>query len=316
MHQKTSRASHADRRGPGDQPRQPSPRRASPRPDRGPQSPETPTPGYRASPPCDRPREPPTGRSLGLATALTADHATRGGPRPRGRVPWTAGLVAAQPRGSGRRSRAGPSLAAAPVNARLDAGPDAGGGALVLRRQGAAPVAPDPARRRTPRFASRTGRPSPLSLHWHGVRGPNAMDGVGGLTQAPIAPGRGLRLPLHAARCRHLPDPPLRARRRAPSRRSAASPASLVVEEPTPPSGRPRRPPPGGRLAADGGGRARALRHEPGAGSGPSGRLGNWLTVNGRPLPRRDRGPAGRRASACASPTPATPGSCASASTG
>lgn len=29
----------------------------------------------------------------------------------------------------------------------------------------------------------------PLSLHWHGVRNRNAMDGVGGVTQAPIAPG-------------------------------------------------------------------------------------------------------------------------------
>ncbi len=37
--------------------------------------------------------------------------------------------------------------------------------------------------------------PQPLSLHWHGVRGPNAMDGVGGLTQEPVAPGRQLRVP-------------------------------------------------------------------------------------------------------------------------
>jgi FtsP/CotA-like multicopper oxidase with cupredoxin domain len=28
-----------------------------------------------------------------------------------------------------------------------------------------------------------------LTLHWHGVRVPNAMDGVPGLTQAPVAPG-------------------------------------------------------------------------------------------------------------------------------
>jgi FtsP/CotA-like multicopper oxidase with cupredoxin domain len=31
--------------------------------------------------------------------------------------------------------------------------------------------------------------PSPLALHWHGLRGPNAMDGVAGLTQPPIPPG-------------------------------------------------------------------------------------------------------------------------------
>ena len=29
----------------------------------------------------------------------------------------------------------------------------------------------------------------PTAVHWHGVRLPNAMDGVPGLTQAPIAPG-------------------------------------------------------------------------------------------------------------------------------
>ena len=31
--------------------------------------------------------------------------------------------------------------------------------------------------------------PEPTSIHWHGVRVPNAMDGVAGLTQAPVAPG-------------------------------------------------------------------------------------------------------------------------------
>ena len=29
----------------------------------------------------------------------------------------------------------------------------------------------------------------PTSIHWHGVRVPNAMDGVPGLTQAPVEPG-------------------------------------------------------------------------------------------------------------------------------
>ncbi|MDX1605367.1 MAG: multicopper oxidase domain-containing protein, partial [Candidatus Competibacterales bacterium] len=31
----------------------------------------------------------------------------------------------------------------------------------------------------------------PTSVHWHGIRLPNAMDGVAGLTQAPIRPGEG-----------------------------------------------------------------------------------------------------------------------------
>ncbi|MDP4026546.1 multicopper oxidase family protein [Methylobacterium sp. NEAU 140] len=37
------------------------------------------------------------------------------------------------------------------------------------------------------RLVNRTDKP--LSLHWHGVRNVNAMDGVGGVTQAPVAPG-------------------------------------------------------------------------------------------------------------------------------
>ena len=32
--------------------------------------------------------------------------------------------------------------------------------------------------------------PEPTSIHWHGVFVPNGMDGVGGLTQEPIAPGK------------------------------------------------------------------------------------------------------------------------------
>src|SRR4051812_43466175 len=34
------------------------------------------------------------------------------------------------------------------------------------------------------RLVNQTERP--LSLHWHGVRNANPMDGVGGLTQAPV----------------------------------------------------------------------------------------------------------------------------------
>ncbi len=34
------------------------------------------------------------------------------------------------------------------------------------------------------------GSPFPLSLHWHGLRNSNAVDGFGGLTQKLIAPGR------------------------------------------------------------------------------------------------------------------------------
>lgn len=35
--------------------------------------------------------------------------------------------------------------------------------------------------------------PEPTTIHWHGIRLPNAMDGVPGLTQAPVAPGETFR---------------------------------------------------------------------------------------------------------------------------
>ena len=39
------------------------------------------------------------------------------------------------------------------------------------------------------RLRVENGTDKPLSLHWHGVRNRNAMDGVGGVTQEPIKPG-------------------------------------------------------------------------------------------------------------------------------
>ena len=35
--------------------------------------------------------------------------------------------------------------------------------------------------------------PAPTTVHWHGVRVPNGMDGVNGLTQEPIPPGQTFR---------------------------------------------------------------------------------------------------------------------------
>ncbi len=37
------------------------------------------------------------------------------------------------------------------------------------------------------------GLPAPTTTHWHGVRVPNGMDGVNGITQAPIPPGETFR---------------------------------------------------------------------------------------------------------------------------
>ena len=54
--------------------------------------------------------------------------------------------------------------------------------------------------------------PEHTSIHWHGQRLPNGMDGVTGLTQKPIAAGQDLRLRIRRAPARHLHVPPARRR--------------------------------------------------------------------------------------------------------
>lgn len=134
--------------------------------------------------------------------------------------------------------------------------------------------------------------PAPLSLHWHGVRGANAMDGVGGLTQAQVAPGASFSY-------RFTPPDPgtflvrpmVPGRSGEPAGRGLA--AVLVVQE--------RDPPPidaefalvvrdwlateTGTLASFGDPREAAL----------AGRLGNRLVVEGADAPRRIELAAGSR---------------------
>ncbi len=43
------------------------------------------------------------------------------------------------------------------------------------------------------RFYVTNNLPEPTTVHWHGLRVPNGMDGVSGLTQPSIAPGKTFR---------------------------------------------------------------------------------------------------------------------------
>lgn len=130
------------------------------------------------------------------------------------------------------------------------------------------------------RLLNRTQRP--LSIHWHGVRNANPMDGVGGLTQAPVAPGASFDYRFTP------PDPGTFLMR--PLVIGASSEAAerglsglLIVEE--------REPPQvdqefalvidDWRLGEDG---ALAPFGEP-LEAATAGRLGNVLTVNGRRVP-------------------------------
>jgi FtsP/CotA-like multicopper oxidase with cupredoxin domain len=132
----------------------------------------------------------------------------------------------------------------------------------------------------------------PLGLHWHGMRIPAEMDGVAGFSQAPIAPGAS-----------HLyqftpPDSGVFLARAATLGRSGVLQerglaAAVIVDEPSPPT-----------VDAD-----ITLviddwlltedntmaPFEPGLAAAAAGRLGSWLTVNGRVPPERATLPQGGR---------------------
>ena len=117
------------------------------------------------------------------------------------------------------------------------------------------------------------------TVHWHGIRLPNAMDGVPGLTQPPIKPGESFVYEFappdagtfwyhsHANSLEQLG-------------RGLAGP--VIVEEREPPRGRPRHSLVSPGLAADRGWRRSppdsAIRME----AAMSGRVGNTVTLNGR----------------------------------
>lgn len=142
------------------------------------------------------------------------------------------------------------------------------------------------------RVALANGTPRPLSLHWHGMRGPAAFDGVGGLSQPPVPPGGVFEY-------RFTPPDPGTFLIRPLVLGGASEPAGrglgglLVVEE--------REPPPVDAdyallvrdwLALPSGALAPFGRVEEAA---LAGRLGNRMTVDGEDSPKRLTLPPGAR---------------------
>jgi FtsP/CotA-like multicopper oxidase with cupredoxin domain len=130
------------------------------------------------------------------------------------------------------------------------------------------------------RVENRTDRP--LSLHWHGVRNVNAMDGVGGVTQAPIPPGGDFLYnftPPDAGSYLIRPLPVGGASE--PSGRGLAG--MLVVEETNPPAvdADVSVVLQDWRLQDDG----TLMPFGQTALAAANGRLGNLVTVNGQPVP-------------------------------
>lgn len=133
------------------------------------------------------------------------------------------------------------------------------------------------------RLRLKNGTDKPLSLHWHGVRNVNAMDGVGGVTQAPVPPGGDFLYeftPPDAGT--FLIRPLVVGGSSEPSGRGLAG--MLVVEEANPPAvdadlGLLLQD---WRLEADG----TLMPFGQTSFAAASGRLGNLVTVNGGPVPQ------------------------------
>ncbi|MBF9232498.1 multicopper oxidase family protein [Microvirga alba] len=134
--------------------------------------------------------------------------------------------------------------------------------------------------------------PKPLSLHFHGVRGPNAMDGVGGLTQPPVPPGGRFEYrftPPDAGT--FLIRPCVLGGSAEPLERGLSG--LLVIEEQAPPQVDQDLAllVDDWSLNEDGS----LAPFDQASQENPAGRLGNWLSINGKATPHRIEAPQGTR---------------------
>lgn len=131
------------------------------------------------------------------------------------------------------------------------------------------------------RIRLKNGLQQPTSLHWHGIRVPNAMDGAAGLTQAPVAPGAGFDYAFTAKDAGFSWYHPL-VQQHLPEQLERGLYGVVIVDEKEPPTVDRDilaviddwRVDPEGVLAAD------FANPQDGA---EAGRLGNFLTVNSLP---------------------------------
>jgi FtsP/CotA-like multicopper oxidase with cupredoxin domain len=151
--------------------------------------------------------------------------------------------------------------------------------------EGATPAAPIRITQGDTTIVNLTNRTDvPLALHWHGVRGAAAQDGVGGFSQEPIPPGgTGEQRITPPDAGTFLIRPMVLGRSGEPQDRGIGG--ALIVQE--------REPPPADQdivvviddwLLTD---EHRIAPFEVTPSRAAAGRLGSWLTVNGRPPPER-----------------------------
>ncbi|NIX77422.1 multicopper oxidase family protein [Microvirga terricola] len=139
------------------------------------------------------------------------------------------------------------------------------------------------------RLSLKNETPLLLSLHFHGVRGPNAMDGVGGLTQRPVAPGESFFYTF-------APPDPGTFLIRPCVLGGSAEPLErglfglLIVKEPNPPLVDRDI-----ALVIDDWSLTEDGALAPFDPAPLTGRLGNWLSVTGKAPPQRIEAPQGAR---------------------
>lgn len=125
---------------------------------------------------------------------------------------------------------------------------------------------------------------APLALHWQGLRGEASQDGVGGFSQPPVAPGGSCEYRLTPPDSGTILYRPLVVGGSSePAGRGLSG--LLVVEERAPPAVDLDLP----VLVTDwliGDDQAIQPFDPRGTGSAAAGRLGSWLTVNGKPPPQ------------------------------
>ena len=138
------------------------------------------------------------------------------------------------------------------------------------------------------RFVNKLDKPT--SLHWHGLRGVNAMDGIGGLTQKPVAPGDAFDVAFKAT------DPGFLLYRPAtlphsPEQVSRGMAGVLIVDEAQPPDVDAEHL----LLFQDFSLDAKGNIGGPYETASQEGRVGTLLTAGGRPIPFTANAPAGGR---------------------
>lgn len=175
-------------------------------------------------------------------------------------------------------------LAAAPAKARLRPAP-----APEIEVWAFDGTTPGPALRirqgETLRLRLENGTARPLSLHWHGLRGAAAMDGVGGFSQPAVAPGEHFDYVLTPPDSGSILYRPLVIGGSSESAGRGLS-GMLVAEEPEPPAVALDLPVVVSDWLLGDDHLVQPFQAASQAGAS-AGRLGSWLTVNGGPPPQR-----------------------------